>query len=123
MIIRFISSKSSPEKQDRVRSYLSRGCYGAQIRRFLRHFTRDQMLLLRTEDLETRHEATLDTVCDFLGIERFTIYPEPRMLRPTDNGPELPLSSALRDSLGTGFRRDLLELHRLSGLYVEDWLV
>jgi hypothetical protein len=114
---------NNPNRQHRVRSYLSRGYYGLQVRRFLQYFDRNQILLLRNEELLDHHEKSLDLVCRFLGIDRFSTYPAPRLIVPAVKGENLPeMASILVDSLRSGFRGDLLELRTLSGMYVQDWL-
>ena len=115
--------KNNPNGQHRVRSYLSRGYYGVQVRRFLKYFDHDQILLLRNDELFDHHEKTLDLVCEFLGIDRFSPYPQPRIVLPINKDAKLPeLSSIRAKSLRNRFREDLLELHRLSGVNVQDWL-
>ena len=113
----------SPKKQDRVRSYISRGFYGAQTRRLLRYFDPRQLLFLKTDHLLTSHEKTLDFVCSFLEIEQFSVYPEKRIVLPTNKDPTLPkLPPFLEDSLRREYRADLRELNELTGLEVQDWL-
>ena len=49
-------------------SYVSRGRYVEQLDRWLAYYPREQLLLLRSEDLLTDPEATFATVLDFLGL-------------------------------------------------------
>lgn len=51
--------------------YLDLGFYAEQVRRYLTHFPRNQILFLLSDELRQQPQATLDKVCDFLGIERF----------------------------------------------------
>lgn len=59
----------SPEApgHHRVFSYVERGFYGRQLRRVHELFGRDQVLLLRSEDLADEPDATLATLCAFVG--------------------------------------------------------
>ena len=57
-------------RQRRDFSYVDRGYYSQQLERFLHVFSRDQMLVLLTEELSRDTSATLDRCCDFLNIER-----------------------------------------------------
>ncbi len=50
-------------------SYVGRGRYVEQIDRWLTHYPREQMLLLRSEDLLTDPETTFATALEFLGLE------------------------------------------------------
>jgi hypothetical protein len=51
----------------RVYSYVERGFYAAQLERVLNLFPREQLLLLRSEDLDERPAETLGRICAFLG--------------------------------------------------------
>jgi hypothetical protein len=55
--------------------YRSRGVYLPQIRTWLERFPREQLLVLRSEDLYDNTQQTFDEVCTFLGI--------PSVLMPT----------------------------------------
>ncbi|HET7656324.1 MAG TPA: sulfotransferase [Luteimonas sp.] len=52
----------------RRHAYLSRGDYARQLDALYAAFPRDQVLLLRSEDLRADPAAVLDQVCGFLGI-------------------------------------------------------
>jgi len=52
----------------RVHSYRSRGLYSHQLKNIYRHFSQDQVLVIKTEDLMNRHEKTLERVFEFLGV-------------------------------------------------------
>jgi hypothetical protein len=49
-------------------SYLSRGVYADQLEQWLQLFSRDQLLVLRAEDLFSNPSHTLGIATDFLGI-------------------------------------------------------
>jgi hypothetical protein len=51
-----------------ARHYTDRGRYGSQLRHLLRHFPREQVLLLRYRDLRDDPRGTVDRVCGFLGV-------------------------------------------------------
>jgi hypothetical protein len=48
--------------------YISLGKYGEQLQNLYRHFSRDQVLLLRYRELKDDPARTLDKVCAFLGV-------------------------------------------------------
>ncbi|AGZ43265.1 sulfotransferase domain-containing protein [Actinoplanes friuliensis] len=48
--------------------YVSLGLYGRQVQHLYKLFPREQVLLLRYRDLKDTPAATLDRVCDFLGV-------------------------------------------------------
>jgi len=53
----------------RVFSYVERGFYGAQIRRLLSLFPREQILIERADILKTEPDAVLGRVCALLGLD------------------------------------------------------
>ena len=59
---------AAPHGAHRVFSYVERGFYLGQLARLDALFPRDQLLLLRSEDLDARPEATLARVHAFLGV-------------------------------------------------------
>ncbi|MCT8161682.1 sulfotransferase domain-containing protein [Pseudoruegeria sp. SHC-113] len=54
-------------------SYIQRGRYSLQIKNLLSVFPRENLLLLKSSDLRDAHDEALDTACDFLGVDRFTV--------------------------------------------------
>ena len=52
-------------------SYLARGLYAEQLRRWLAHFPAERLLVLRSEDLYPAPNATYDRVTAFLGLSQF----------------------------------------------------
>lgn len=57
---------AAPGGAHRVHSYVERGFYGAQLTRLFALFPRDQVLILRSDDLKAEPERNLRQVCDFL---------------------------------------------------------
>lgn len=55
----------------RVHSYVERGFYGAQIERLFTNFPRQQVLLMRSDDLRGDPARILRNACDFLQISAF----------------------------------------------------
>jgi hypothetical protein len=58
--------------------YVSLGLYGRQVRHLFEVFPRDQVLLLRYRELKDAPAATLDRVCDFLGVRAGVLRSIPR---------------------------------------------
>ena len=52
----------------RLCSYRARGLYSLQLRNLHRHFSRDQVLIVRSRDLQQDHHAVLRQVFAFLGV-------------------------------------------------------
>jgi hypothetical protein len=54
-------------------SYKLRGCYAEQIQRYYRYFPRNQLLILRSEDLFARPQEIYDQVLEFLGMPAYKL--------------------------------------------------
>lgn len=67
-------------------SYLGQSRYGASLERWMGHFPRSSLLLIRSEDYYRDPSASLDAAADFLGIEpgRFQ-HGAPRNAAPGDS--------------------------------------
>ncbi len=62
----------SREDISETASYIIRGEYGRILAAFKREFGSDNILILFTDDLEKAPQGVIDTICDFLGIPKFT---------------------------------------------------
>lgn len=94
-------------------SYRRRGVYLPQVQGWHACFSKEQLLVLRSEDLYRRTQATVDQICDFLRIARHGL-PTTRSYNATwrtrDEAPEgavralrshyAPHNAALEDYLG-----------------------
>lgn len=58
--------------------YAGLGKYGEQLRHLYEHFPREQVLLLRYRELRDTPAATLDRVCEFLGVRTGVLTSVPR---------------------------------------------
>ena len=106
----------------RVYSYVERGLYGAQLALALKLFPREQILLLKSEDLDREPGATLVKVAAHLGV------PEPAgTIQPlranTGAAGEAGhcVSPADASYLAKLYRDDLRLFAGLSGLDVSSW--
>ena len=57
-------------KNYRFYSYKHRGRYAEQLRRYFDYFDRSQLLVLTSDALKTQTRASMERICDFLGIPR-----------------------------------------------------
>ena len=69
---RRLDNLSPTEQPWRVYSYVERGYYAEQVLRLFNYFPREQILFLRSDDLNKRTASTLQRVSDFLGIAPFS---------------------------------------------------
>lgn len=92
-------------------SYLARGDYAPQLERWLSYFPREQVLVLRSEDLYARPAESTANIAEFLGIVPEFAVPFPAHNRSA--GPPLP--PALRARLKAHFAPRIARLERLLG--------
>lgn len=114
-----VADAFAPPGAHRVFSYVERGFYGAQLERALGLFGRDQLLLLRSEDLKREPEDVLDRVTAFLGLPPFPEPPRRRELNVAAEASAPPEADA--DHLAAVYRDDLTRFAKLSGLDVSGW--
>ena len=93
-------------------SYIARGRYAEQLERWRKHLPRDRFLLLRSEDLFGRPQATFNRVCRFLDLDPIEL---PGGIRRNSLAP-LPLPQKARAALDEVFARSNSELETMTGL-------
>ena len=81
-------------------SYLSRGIYVDQLQEWLRLFPREQMLVLKSEDLYGRTPEVLGAVFEFLDLP----YRQPETVEPCLQGRYPPMDPATRQRLEDFFQ-------------------
>jgi len=104
--------------QHRTYSYTDRGFYCEQIRRLWRYFPREQTLFLKSEDLRTRPQETLNRVFDFLGVRRRSVKPQVIHARPYTS----EMDVAERARLADLYECEVRQLERLLDWDCRDWL-
>ena len=108
--------------RSRVFSYVERGFYSKEIDRLTSLFPPVQLLFLRTEDLRERHRATLDVVCDFIGVERFTEYPPAACVLAQESVNVPPPTTVDLAYLGDLYHSDTERAQTQTGLDLAAWL-
>jgi len=63
-----LASEGYPGPHHRHHSYRARGCYAVHLERWLAAYPREQILVLGAHELRANPRATLDRVCDFVGL-------------------------------------------------------
>jgi hypothetical protein len=116
-----VADAAAPPGHHRVFSYVERGFYGDQLARVLTIFPRDQLLLLRSEDLQAAPAETVGAVCRFLNVA-----PPPAVAPLAANVGKLsPVESPLGGDdialLSRLYASDLQRFAALSGLDVSAW--
>ena len=105
--------------QHRIYSYVDRGFYPEQLRRLWRFFSEEQILIIKSEDLQLSPFDTLSRVWRFLGVSDYQV----QASRSDHVGeyPE-PMSMAAREYLEDVFEYPIRELERLLGWNCSHWL-
>ena len=104
--------------QHRIYSYTDRGFYCEQIRRLWRFFPREQTLFLKTENLRTRPQESLDRVFDFLCVRRQSV--EPQVVAAGPYMSEMDVADRAR--LADLYECEVRQLERLLDWDCRDWL-
>jgi hypothetical protein len=55
--------------------YLRTSCYAEQVQSYLHHFAREQLLIVRSEDLRAKRASTLCAIYDFIGADDSWVSP------------------------------------------------
>ncbi len=101
----------------RTHSYCDRGHYARQIRNLLRYFPRQNLLVLRNEDLQAHHTQVLQTTYRFLGVrDDASLVPAPARIFARDYA---PLAPELRSRLQRLYKQGLRTLSQDLGICLE----
>jgi hypothetical protein len=109
----------------RAHSYVDRGFYSRQITHLLRHFSREHLLVIRTDHLLTRHVETLQHVYRFLDVVSPAPFPEPQQVRPALGSGILDRrvepSFLVQAFLKRIYKNEIERLEQLLGWNLADW--
>lgn len=99
-------------------SYVERGFYSEQMKRVFRFFPREQVLVIKFDDLRRDYRAVTDRVFDFLGIPPF-----PRLKNREENVINYTrrMTPSERKYLFSIFESDIARLEKLLGWNCSDW--
>lgn len=116
--------RAAPGGVHRVHSYVERGLYAPQLRRVFALFPRDQVLVLRTDDLWEQPAPVVSRVLRFVGgvagAEAERRYIVPAYPREAPRAPPAQADMLLR--LTRRFEADIRQSAELAGLSLDDWL-
>jgi len=111
--------KEAHPSQHRLFSYIDRGHYLDQIKRIWKYFPKEQVLILKNEDLKSKPNETLASISDFLGIANFKNV-ENKDVHSTPYVSKL--SSEDRDYLRGIFEPGIKQLEKELNWDCSDWL-
>jgi hypothetical protein len=95
----------------RHRAYFGRGLYAGQLERWLAHFPREQLLVLRTEDMLERPGDVYAETLAFLGLRSW----QPVGFEPRNVGSYAPVDPAVRAGLEQRYAEPNARLAELLG--------
>ena len=105
--------------QHRVYSYVDRGFYLEQLRRLWSFFPKEQVLVLKSEELKCQPIQTLQRVCEFLNVDPLNgIEPLDIHSRPYNS----PMGARERQYLRSVFELEIRGLERVLGWDCSSWL-
>jgi len=105
--------------QDRKYSYVDRGWYTVQLKRILRYFPREQVLVLKYEDFKNEPDECLSKISTFLNIRPFKafkkeiVYARPYISKMAEDE---------RDQLINLYANEIRGLEKLLGWDCAEWL-
>ena len=99
-------------------SYLSRGRYEEQIKRWLRYFSKDQFIFLKSENLFNNPQKVSNEVFDFLNVRRFNI--EKKKAYNSGNYDE-EISPKLKNKMEKYFEKGNSNLEKVLGKSIDWW--
>lgn len=106
-------------EQHRIYSYIDRGFYCHQIRRLWALFSKEQVLILKHEDLKNSPSEVLNRTTDFLSISRLDNIKEKDIH-------SLPYHSKIdthsREFLIRTYHHEIKQLEKLIGWDCSEWL-
>jgi hypothetical protein len=92
-------------------SYLARGLYADQLQRWIELFPRDQVLIVRNEDMAEDPEKTVNGVFAFLGLTPWSMGDYPRYHLQK----KAPMKAETRERLEAYFAEPNQRLYQLIG--------
>lgn len=113
--------KESLPFQHRVYSYIDRGYYSSQIRRFKRYFNDNQLLFIKYEEFNKNQVNTLIDIFNFLGVNSDNYIFERKIIHKRKKHSELLETD--KEYLINKFRADIYQVEKLLNWDCSDWLI
>ena len=107
-------------QQHRVYSYIDRGMYAEQIRRYKKHFSEDQIHFIKYDDFKNNPEITLTNIFNFLGVNPSN-YVFTHSIH-NDSNFTISMLPETRNHLLNIFTKNILEVEQLLNWDCSDWL-
>jgi hypothetical protein len=105
--------------QHRVFSYVDRGRYTEQLERIYRYFPKEQVLLLRSDDLHADPDSSLKKIYNFLGVRKL---PFDGAMHLNVHPYQAPIGKEEWIFLRNAFMSEIRSLEKLTGWNCDEWL-
>ncbi len=115
---KFLTSLYNPPVTYEAFNYLKKGLYYEQLSEWLKYYSIDDLLILKSEDFYKNTNAELKKVYQYLGIKE--VYPEDTEARNSRKY-QTPLSEETYERLKAYFHEDQLKLQELLGENFKWW--
>jgi hypothetical protein len=115
----YIGMQKTPRLQSVYTSYIDRGFYSEQIRRLWRFFPKENVYIIKNEDLRFNPQDTLNGIADFLNVSHFkNVKKETTFHLEYDRD----MSEKERDYLRYTFEYEIKQLERMLDWDCSNWL-
>lgn len=101
-----------------IRSYLDRGFYCWQIRRLWHYFSKENVHIIRNEDLRYNHQETLNRVFDFLNVSHYEMEHESNFVLK----PPVEMTRVEKNYLKYVYEYEIKQLERMIDWDCSNWL-
>ncbi|WP_034059154.1 sulfotransferase family protein [Lacinutrix jangbogonensis] len=112
--------KESLPLQHRVYSYIDRGLYSEQIKRYKRYFPDNQLMFIKYEEFNTNQEKILFDIFNFLGVNPNEFTFERKTVHKREKHSHI--SKEDNEYLQSRFKYDIHKVEEILGWNCSDWL-
>jgi len=112
-------SRNGDNYQHRVISYIDRGYYTFQIKRLLKYFPSDQLLILNYSDLRSCPRQVMQRISSFLKVPYIDFI---KVQKANIGSYKCPMNETVKQFLYKKYEQEILELELLLGWDCQGWL-
>lgn len=110
------------EKGQRIYSYIERGYYSEQLENIFNFFPRNQVFIVRTDDLWLHNEKILSNIYNFLGISNFDKIAARKYIAPVDTRHLGNIDQTLFQNIIKLYIADIIKTEQITGISLSDWI-
>jgi hypothetical protein len=109
----------------RIYSYIERGFYSQQIERIKEFFLDQNILFIRTDELWSNSQQTIEKITSFLGVQLLKVVHSEYIAPIINKINEIPsecVQFILNKKLTDFYASDIKKTENLTGIHLADWL-